>query len=140
MESYPCRHTVTINGIRHGMDGVQIYQLYTEYGLPVPEHFQNYSNGYPEPVGGWPTYDIKPAVVETRSDIGTVVAHLDPGDVKPINVNEYCLVRNLEPFLCQHHVSIFGDKERWMDGKDIYRLYLENRMPVPEHFQQYSSV
>ena len=46
-ESYPCSHSVNVNGKRRGMDGVQIYRLHKLYNKPVPEHFQGYASGYP---------------------------------------------------------------------------------------------
>lgn len=43
-ESYPCGHTVTINGESRGMSGDQIYRWHVERNLPVPKHFQGYKN------------------------------------------------------------------------------------------------
>lgn len=40
MESYPCEHMVTIDGIQNIMDGVSIYKLFKTNNLDIPEHFR----------------------------------------------------------------------------------------------------
>lgn len=41
-ESYPCGHTVIIDGQKRGMSGDGIYKWHVERNLPIPEHFQDY--------------------------------------------------------------------------------------------------
>jgi len=46
LESYPCQHTVSIFGEEQQMDGVQIFNLYKDNGLQIPDHFIEYAEGY----------------------------------------------------------------------------------------------
>lgn len=51
-QSYPCQHYVLIPGETETkmMSGVQIYNLFLSYGLPIPNHFQEYApNHHPNP-------------------------------------------------------------------------------------------
>ena len=43
LESYPCQHSITINGVKTSMYGNVIYQLLKENGYPTG-HFEMYAN------------------------------------------------------------------------------------------------
>ena len=43
MESYPCKHMITIDGVRTMMNGISIYELFKTNNLDIPEHFREYS-------------------------------------------------------------------------------------------------
>lgn len=40
--SYPCGHPCILDGKKTGMSGVDIFQWFTDIGLPVPDHFSRY--------------------------------------------------------------------------------------------------
>ena len=39
MESYPCKHLVTIDGKTMTMSGIEIVQYHRDNKLPIPTHF-----------------------------------------------------------------------------------------------------
>lgn len=41
-ESYPCAHSVSINGQYSLMSGRDIKQLFVQHGMEVPQHFSYY--------------------------------------------------------------------------------------------------
>ena len=46
LESYPCQHKVTIDGVQTLMGGVKIFGCLVENGQEVPEHFKEYEKQY----------------------------------------------------------------------------------------------
>jgi hypothetical protein len=45
MESYPCQHDVKFpDGSYRCMNGVEIYELYVQYGVTPPPHFFDYKD------------------------------------------------------------------------------------------------
>lgn len=52
-----------------------------------------------------------------------------------INVSDICL----QSYPCQHKVSIKNTTPKLLYGTDIYKLYVENNLLVPEHFKIYKN-
>ena len=50
-----------------------------------------------------------------------------------IIVSDSCLESNP----CKHDVVVNGKKYEWLTGIEIYKLYVENNMVVPQHFLRY---
>ena len=57
MESYPCQHGVTVDGVKKVLGGPEIAKLLVLNGKPVPGHFKEYLSKefiYFQEHGEWP--------------------------------------------------------------------------------------
>jgi hypothetical protein len=44
MQSYPCQHSIIIDGVESTMNGVDIFNYLKNNNLPMSQHFNEYKN------------------------------------------------------------------------------------------------